>query len=58
MLLNELSKAIVNLVPHFMRRDGAQFAARHFDGDVHGALVADLHDHRIGAAAARKEMRD
>ena len=58
MLPNQLGDAVVNLVPHFMRGDRAKFARRNFDGQIERALMPDLHDHRIGTAAAREKMCD
>src|SRR5580692_3659213 len=57
-LANEICYAIVNLVPHFMRGNRAQFAGWHFDGQIERALVADLNDHRVGTAAAGEKMRN
>ena len=46
MLAHELRDAVVDFIPHLMRRDRAQFAGGNFDGKVELALVADLHDRR------------
>src|SRR5579862_6216596 len=58
MLANEIGYAIVNLVPHFMRRNRAKFASGNLNRQIEHALVADLHDHRIGTAAAGEKMRN
>ena len=41
---DELRYAFVNLVPHLVRGDGAQFTGWHFDGKIDLPLVADLNN--------------
>ena len=41
-----------------MRGDGPQFAGRNFDGQIHLALVTDLHDGGVRPAVSREEARD
>ena len=50
MLADELGHAVVDLAPHFGAGHGAQLVARHFDGQVHGAPVADVDDRSAGRA--------
>src|SRR5579862_10045884 len=55
-LLDEVGEAVVNFIPHFMRRHSRKFATRDFDSDVDGALMADLHDYRVGPGTSCQEM--
>ena len=58
MLASEFRDAVVNLAPHFVRGDGAEFARGNFDGQIQRTAVADVDDDRRGAIAAGKELRD
>jgi len=58
-----LHDALVNLIPHFVRGDGAQFGRRNLDAKIELALVANVDDHRLGArilwiSIAREKMRN
>ena len=58
MLPYEFRDSIVNFVPHLVRSHRTQFAGRHFDGEIHLALMPDLHNDGIGPSASCKKMRD
>jgi len=61
--IHQLYDALVNLVPHLVRRDRPQFGRRNLDSKIQRALMAYVDDHRIGPSflrigTAREEMRD
>src|SRR4029077_6578452 len=58
MLVGELRQAIVDFAPHFVGGDGAELAGRYFDGEIHLAAMADLHDGGIVSFGAGQEMCD
>ncbi len=58
MLCGELGEAIVDFAPHFVGSDGAELAGRYFDGEIHFAAMADLHDCGVVAFRASQEMSD
>ena len=47
--VDKFDDAVVNLVPHFVGSDGAEWQAWDFDSEVEGALVADIDDDRMRA---------
>src|SRR6266404_1128003 len=58
MLISELRETIVDFAPHFVGGDGAEFAGRNFDSEVHLASMADLHDDGIVAVRASQEVSE
>src|SRR5207248_1237359 len=44
MLRNQFDETIVDVVPHLVRRDRAEFAFRNLDGEIHLALVSYIDD--------------
>src|SRR5580693_4702282 len=58
MLFDEFYQTVVDLVPHFIGRDGPELAGRNFDSEIELSLVADVDDHRIRPSAAGEKMRD
>ena len=58
MLLHQLRDARVNLVPHFIRSNRAEFARRHFDGEIDVPALRHFDDHRSGAIAAHQKLSD
>src|SRR5690348_811069 len=55
MLAGQVGKPIVDFVPFFVRRDGAEWTARNFDGDVELAGVTDFNDLRARSTTARQK---
>ena len=49
---DELGRAVVDLVPHFVGGDGAEFVARHLHRQFHGATMA--HVDRVRALAQKR----
>ena len=58
MLSPERRDSVVDFIPHLMGGHGPQFTGGDFDGEVHLALVADLHDGGIRPAISRQKVRD
>src|SRR5271169_3544945 len=56
MLLDEFYEAVVDLVPHFVGRDGTELAGGNFDRKIELAFVADVNDHRVWTTTACQEM--
>ena len=50
--------AIVDLLPHLVRRDGPKLVLRHFDRQIHRAPVPVIDDRDAGVAVGREEPRD
>ena len=50
--------AVVNLAPHFVGGHRAEFAGRHFDGDIHAAAMAGINDHGRRPVVPGEELRD
>jgi hypothetical protein len=49
--------AVQDLAPLLRRRDGAELAAGHLDGEIEGATVAHVHDAAAGAAVGIRDVR-
>ena len=58
MLADQRGDALVNLIPHFVRGDGAKLAPGNLDSEVHGPAMTDLHHDGIRPAIACQEVRD
>src|SRR5580658_3211771 len=58
MLLNERGDALVDLVPHFVGGDGAEFAGGDFDGEIEAAALCDFDDDGRGPFAAGEKLTD
>ena len=56
--VHQLHDALVNLVPHLVGGDRAQFGGWNLDSEIERALVSNIHDHRIGTPIPRQEMRN
>src|SRR5580704_120646 len=56
MLLDELYEAVVDLVPHFVGRNGTELAGGNRDREIELAFVADVNDHRVWTATTCQEM--
>src|SRR5271163_64002 len=57
-LLHEAGDALIDFFPHFVGGDGAEFAGRHFDGEVETTALLDFDDYRRGAITAGEELAD
>src|SRR5580658_1921331 len=57
-LRGECGEPIVDLVPHFVGRDGAKLASWNFDGQIEFTAMTDLRDDGIGPSGAAEEMGD
>src|SRR5690348_15779550 len=58
MLQCKLSDAIVDFAPHLVGRDGTNFRAWHFDGEVHGAAMPNVDDGWSRPPTAGQEVRN
>src|SRR5271154_5008571 len=47
--VDQLHDALVNLVPHFIRRHRTQFRRWNLDSEIELALVADVYDYGLGS---------
>src|SRR5581483_3394120 len=54
----QFGDAVINFVPHLVGGNGAKGNSWHFNGNVEGALVADVDDSWRGPSIAGKEVRD
>src|SRR6478736_8284066 len=57
-LFSQLDDPVVNLVPHFVSGDGTKRAWGSFQCEIERALVTDVYDDGIRAAATGEEVRD
>src|SRR5215472_7813876 len=55
-LRGQRSDTIVNFVPHFVGRHGAEFTSGNFDGEIQFAAMANLHDVRSRLFRARQKI--
>src|SRR5947207_15370014 len=53
MLLNQLSKTIIDFIPDYGCGHGAQFALRNFDSKIHLAAMSDIDNGCGGATCVR-----
>ncbi len=58
MLLHQFRNAVVDLVPHFVRRHRPKLARGNFDSEIEFASLCDLHDRRRGPSVSGEKLRD
>ena len=58
MMAGEIGNALVNLVPHFIRRYGAKLAAGHLDAQIKRPALRDVDDIGQRLIGSRQELRD
>ncbi len=54
MLLDELHKAVIDLVPHFIGHDSREWTWRDFNREIDSPLVTDIHDLGISRSSSEK----
>src|SRR5882724_5295180 len=55
-LLDQLTNAVINLIPQFVAGNGPKFLTWNFDCEIHLALMADVHHYRIWVMVAGKKV--
>ncbi len=58
MFVDERADAVVDFLPHLVRRDRPKLVLRHFDCQIHGAPMAVVDDGDLRLLVGREEPRD
>ena len=56
--LDERGEAVVDLLPHLVRRDRPELVLRHLDREIHRAAMAVVDDGDLRLLVGREEARD